>query len=69
MLFAAIVLGGGVWTAHFLAMLAHSLDGVTVSYERDLTIWSAVVAMALCYLALGMVRYLGRTPVDTMPMR
>ena len=42
---AAVALGGGIWSMHFIAMLAFSL-GMPVAYGADITIGSLVAAMA-----------------------
>ena len=43
---AAIAMGGGIWSMHFVAMLAFSMPGMEVSYEAGLTILSLLVAIA-----------------------
>jgi signal transduction histidine kinase/ActR/RegA family two-component response regulator len=42
---AALVLGGGVWSMHFIAMLAYRTP-FSVGYDPGLTILSGVIAMA-----------------------
>jgi signal transduction histidine kinase len=62
---AALVLGGGVWSMHFIAMLAYRAP-IAVSYDAGLTILSGVVPMvgaAVGLQALGrqsLPRVLGR---------
>ena len=43
---AAVAMGGGIWSMHFVAMLAFSMPGMEVGYEPGLTITSLVVAIA-----------------------
>jgi len=42
---AAIAMGGGIWSMHFVAMLAFSMPGMGVSYDVGLTVLSLVVAI------------------------
>ncbi|WP_267393498.1 MULTISPECIES: PAS domain S-box protein [unclassified Sphingomonas] len=44
---AAVAMGGGIWTMHFVAMLAHSVPGLAVSYDVGLTIASLGVAILM----------------------
>ena len=44
---AGIVAGSGIWGTHFIAMLAYQA-GFPVSYDLDLTLLSALIAMTLC---------------------
>lgn len=61
---AAIVLGGGVWSTHFVAMLALDLP-VAIFYDAVATLASALIAVLLAGLALltlhGGPRTAGRT--------
>ncbi len=47
----AFTLGGGIWSMHFVAMLAIEMD-VAVRYDAALTFLSAVFAFAACGLAM-----------------
>ncbi len=42
---AAFSMGGGIWSMHFVAMLAFSMPGMDVGYEAGLTIASLAVAI------------------------
>ena len=42
---AAVAMGGGIWSMHFVAMLAFSMPGMEVSYEAGLTVLSLLVAI------------------------
>jgi len=60
---AALVLGGGVWSMHFIAMLAYRTP-VQISYDPGLTIFSGLIAVAgvaagLQALGRGAPRILG----------
>jgi len=44
---AAVAMGGGIWAMHFVAMLAFSMPGMTVSYDPGLTILSLLLAVAV----------------------
>ena len=48
---AALVLGGGIWAMHFIAMLAMHV-GMPISYDPGLTILSFVVAVVATGIAL-----------------
>ncbi|WP_246252120.1 MHYT domain-containing protein [Ancylobacter pratisalsi] len=50
---AAIVLGGGIWAMHFVAMLALHLDA-PVSYDIGLTILSFTIAVVVTGAALAL---------------
>ena len=40
---AAVAMGGGIWSMHFVAMLAFSLPGVDISYDPLLTLLSLAI--------------------------
>ena len=42
---AALAMGGGIWSMHFVAMLAFSMPGMEVSYDAGLTVLSLLVAI------------------------
>ena len=42
---AAVAMGGGIWSMHFVAMLAFAMPGMEVSYEAGLTVLSLLVAI------------------------
>jgi len=48
---ATIALGGGIWSMHFVAMLAFRMPGMEMSYDLALTVVS--LAMALVFTGLG----------------
>ncbi|MCW5770499.1 MAG: hypothetical protein KIT16_02600 [Rhodospirillaceae bacterium] len=50
---AAVVTGCGVWTTHFVAMLAFE-PGFPISYNIGLTALSVVAAVLLCWLGFSM---------------
>ncbi|WP_185206134.1 MHYT domain-containing protein [Sphingomonas sp. NBWT7] len=49
---AAVTLGGGIWSMHFVAMLAFSMPGMTMSYDPGLTVGS--LALAIGFTAAGL---------------
>ena len=51
---AAVALGGGIWTMHFLGMMAFHLP-VPMSYNVPLTVVSVLPAFAASWLALRML--------------
>lgn len=48
---AAVALGGGIWSMHFVAMLAFSMPGMVMSYDPGLTLLS--FSIALLFTGLG----------------
>lgn len=42
---AALALGGGIWSMHFVAMLAFTMPGMAMSYDLGLTLLSLVIAL------------------------
>ncbi|WP_281883238.1 EAL domain-containing protein [Paenibacillus sp. YYML68] len=62
-MFGALAMGLGVWSMHFVGMLAFSLD-VSVAYNMFTVISSVVVVVVASFLALLVV---GRSKQMTMP--
>jgi NO-binding membrane sensor protein with MHYT domain len=58
---AAILLGSGIWSMHFVAMLAMRFD-VPVAYELVRTIASALIAILLAGIALLTMHFAARRP-------
>lgn len=48
---AAVALGGGIWSMHFVAMLAFHMPGMRMSYDFGLTLLS--LALALGFTGVG----------------
>jgi len=44
---AALAMGGGIWSMHFVAMLAFSMPGMNVSYDVGLTVLSLLLAIVV----------------------
>ncbi|HEX2556414.1 MAG TPA: MHYT domain-containing protein [Microvirga sp.] len=44
---AAVAMGGGIWSMHFIAMLAFSMPGMTANYDLGLTVLSLVLPIAV----------------------
>lgn len=59
---AAIFLGGGVWSMHFIAMLGLRLS-ILFYYDAAITLLSALVAILIVGLALLILHFRERTPV------
>ena len=59
---AAIVLGGGIWSMHFVAMLGLQLPELFY-YDGLITLMSALVAILMVGLALLVLHFARRTPV------
>ncbi|MBS0444414.1 MAG: EAL domain-containing protein [Proteobacteria bacterium] len=57
----SIVLGTGIWSTHFVGMLAMSLP-IELGYTKGLTLLSWVAAVAVCGLALGIAGHSTLTP-------
>lgn len=58
---SAFILGGGIWSMHFVAMLAHEFT-VPVYYDSLQTLGSALIAVLVVGTALLMLHYSARTP-------
>jgi PAS domain S-box-containing protein len=56
---AAIAMGGGIWSMHFVGMLAFSLPGIEISYDSFLTLLSLVIPIVVAAAAFTVV---GRRP-------
>jgi NO-binding membrane sensor protein with MHYT domain/signal transduction histidine kinase len=50
---AALAMGGGIWSMHFIGMLAFSMPGMMVSYDFGLTLLS--LALPIAVTAFGFV--------------
>jgi NO-binding membrane sensor protein with MHYT domain/nitrogen-specific signal transduction histidine kinase len=57
---AAVALGGGIWSMHFVAMLAFSV-GVPMQYDIGLTLASMVAAIVATGIAFHIVSRCGRS--------
>ncbi|MEU8628297.1 MHYT domain-containing protein [Streptomyces sp. NPDC048669] len=56
---AAVSLGCGIWTMHFIAMMGFRADGSDISYDTRLTLLSLAVAVAVTALGVFLVGHLG----------
>lgn len=61
---ASMALGGGIWSMHFVAMLAMRLP-VPISYDAINTLGSALIAVLMCGIAFLIMHYAGRTWTHT----
>jgi NO-binding membrane sensor protein with MHYT domain/nitrogen-specific signal transduction histidine kinase len=50
--FGAVVMGAGIWSMHFVGMLAFNMPGVPMSYDVPLMLFSIFVAVGASALAL-----------------
>lgn len=50
--FGAVVMGAGIWSMHFVGMLAFNMPGIPMSYDVPLMLLSILIAMAASALAL-----------------
>ncbi len=62
---ASIVLGGGIWSMHFVAMLGLQLP-ILFYYDALFTLISALAAILMAGLALLLLHFNARTPVTIM---
>ncbi|MFM2391194.1 MAG: putative integral rane sensor protein [Pseudomonadota bacterium] len=58
---AAVMLGGGIWTMHFVAMLAMQFD-VPVAYDLVRTVASALIAILIAGTSLLIMHFATRRP-------
>ncbi len=58
---SAFIIGGGIWSMHFVAMLAHEF-AVPVYYDSLQTLGSALIAILVVGAALLMLHFSKRTP-------
>jgi len=56
---AATAMGGGIWSMHFVGMLAFNLPGIEISYDPFLTLLSLVIPIVVAAAAFAVV---GRRP-------
>lgn len=57
---AAIALGGGIWSMHFIAMLGLRLP-ILFFYDAAITLASALIAILIMALALALLHFVRRT--------
>src|SRR5260221_11462439 len=63
---AAIAMGGGIWSMHFIAMLAFFMP-MPVSYDFGLTILSLVVAIGVTAVGFFMIGARQATALQLVP--
>ena len=59
---AAVALGGGIWSMHFVAMLGLQMP-ILFYYDAAITLISALTAILIVAIALVMLHFLDRTPL------
>src|SRR5262245_5564132 len=52
---AAVAMGGGIWSMHFVAMLAFSLPGIEISYDPFQTLLSLLIPIVVAAGAFAVV--------------
>ncbi|HEV7433538.1 MAG TPA: MHYT domain-containing protein, partial [Pseudorhizobium sp.] len=52
---AAVTMGGGIWSMHFVAMLAFSMPGMEALYDPGLTVFSLLLAIGVTGLGFAVV--------------
>ena len=52
---AAIALGGGIWSMHFVAMLAFTMPDLVMRYDLALTLLSLVLALTFTWAGFWVV--------------
>lgn len=57
---AAVALGGGIWSMHFVAMLGLRMP-ILFYYDAAITLGSALIAILVVALALGILHFIART--------
>ncbi|WP_330230762.1 hypothetical protein OHA40_33315 [Nocardia sp. NBC_00508] len=54
---AAVAIGGtGIWVMHFIAMLGFAINGASIRYDVPITLLSALIAMGVVWLGLGIAQ-------------
>src|SRR4051794_13689157 len=61
---ASVAMGGGIWSMHFVAMLAFQM-AMPVAFDAALTALSLVLAIAATAVAFAVVGRAGARPLDT----
>ena len=59
---AAVAMGGGIWSMHFIAMLAFHLE-VPINYDVGLTLLSMLFGIAFTAVGLAIVAFRGSRPL------
>ncbi|PZT72430.1 MULTISPECIES: MHYT domain-containing protein [unclassified Streptomyces] len=59
---AAVSLGCGIWTMHFIAMMGFRAEGSDISYDTGLTVLSLVVAIVVTAVGVFLVGHRGSRP-------
>src|SRR5829696_5463065 len=52
---AAVAMGGGIWSMHFVAMLALSMPGIEISYDLGLTVLSLLAPILVTAVGFHVV--------------
>jgi NO-binding membrane sensor protein with MHYT domain len=57
LLAAAVAIGAGIWTMHFIAMLGFAVTGTEIRYTVSLTLLSLLVPIVLTWIGMLIVGY------------
>lgn len=60
---AAIALGGGIWSMHFVAMLAFTMPGMVMRYDLALTLLSLALALGFTWAGFWMLSRSAMAPL------
>ncbi|OHD01411.1 MAG: hypothetical protein A2095_04020 [Sphingomonadales bacterium GWF1_63_6] len=63
---AAIALGGGIWSMHFVAMLAFTMPDLVMRYDLALTLLSLVLALTFTWAGFWVVSRSAISPMRVM---
>ncbi len=61
---AAVTMGGGIWSMHFIGMLAFTLPGMSIGYDLWLTLLSLVVPILVTGAAFAVLRRGDSSPLS-----
>ncbi|WP_460450723.1 MHYT domain-containing protein [Alsobacter sp. SYSU BS001988] len=64
LLAAAVTMGGGIWSMHFVAMLAFSVSGLEVAYSLPLTLLSLLLPIGVTAASFAVVSRRDSAPVS-----
>ena len=67
LLTAAVAIGSGIWTMHFIAMLGFAVTGTEIRYAVSLTLLSLVVPILLTWAGMLIVGY-GRSRTASLSL-
>ncbi|WP_448657749.1 MHYT domain-containing protein [Sphingomonas sp. CJ99] len=63
---AAVALGGGIWSMHFVAMLAYRMPGMPMRHDVTMTVLSLMLAIGVTGFGLAMIDWRRPRPARIM---